>query len=236
MKQLAQHARNLLGVRLTHRQIKALEIYERELLDWNARINLTAIRNPKEIRIKHFLDSLSCLLVLREDSPERVIDIGTGAGFPGLPLKIVLPGMQLTLVDSVGKKADFCRHLAKVLALDGVEVIQGRAESLGQNQDHRQCYDWALARAVANLSVLAEYLLPLVRMGGGMLAMKGESGPAEAHTADQAIHLLGGHLRQLVPVMLPGVAEGRYLVVADKVATTPDGYPRRAGIPTKRPL
>lgn len=236
MKQLAQQARNLLGIHLSHRQIQALEIYERELLDWNTRINLTAIHDPKEIRIKHFLDSLSCLLVLREDSPERVIDVGTGAGFPGLPLKIVLPGIQLTLVDSVGKKADFCRHLVKVLALEGVNVIQERAEVLGQNHDHRQCYDWAIARAVANLSVLAEYLLPLVRVGGGMLAMKGESGPVEAHAADHAIHLLGGHLRQLMPVMLPGVAEERYLVVADKVATTPDGYPRRAGIPTKRPL
>lgn len=236
MKQLAQHAQTLLGIHLTRWQIQALEIYERELLDWNTRISLTAIRDPKEIRIKHFLDSLSCLLVLREDTPERVIDVGTGAGFPGIPLKIVLPSMQLTLVDSVGKKADFCQHVVKVLALDGVNVIQDRAEGLGQNPDHRQCYDWALARAVANLTVLAEYLLPLVRVGGSMLAMKGESGPAEAHAADRAIHLLGGHLRQLVPVMLPGVAEGRYLVVADKVASTPDGYPRRTGIPSKRPL
>jgi 16S rRNA (guanine527-N7)-methyltransferase len=236
MKELAHQTRDMLGVRLTQRQIMALEIYERELLDWNTRINLTAIRDPKEIRIKHFLDSLSCLRVLREDSPERIIDVGTGAGFPGLPLKIVMPGIQLTLVDSVGKKADFCLHVVKVLALEGVDVIQERAEALGQNPNHRQCYDWALARAVANLSVLAEYLLPLVRVGGGMLAMKGESGPAEAHAADHAIHILGGHLRQLVPVTLPGVVEGRYLVVADKVAATPDGYPRRPGIPAKRPL
>lgn len=236
MEQLVQHARDLLGVRLTRQQIRALEIYERELLDWNTRINLTAIHNPKEIRSKHFLDSLSCLLVLRDSLMERVIDVGTGAGFPGLVLKIVVPVMQLTLVDSVGKKADFCRHLAKVLSLEGVDIIQDRAEALGQNLIYRQQYDWALARAVANLSVLAEYLLPLVRVGGGMLAMKGESAPAEAHTADHAIHILGGHLRQLVPVTLPGVAEGRYLVVADKVATTPDSYPRRTGIPAKRPL
>jgi 16S rRNA (guanine527-N7)-methyltransferase len=236
MEQLAQQAHDLLGVRLSRRQIKAFEIYERELLAWNARTNLTAIRDPREIRNKHFLDSLSCLLVLREGSTERVIDVGTGAGFPGLVIKIALPGVQLTLVDSVGKKVDFCQHLVSVLALDGVEVIQERAEAIGQDPRHRQCYDWALARAVANLSVLAEYLLPLVRVGGGMLAMKGESGPAEAHTADHAIHLLGGHLRQLVPVMLPGVADKRYLVVADKVAATPDGYPRRTGIPIKRPL
>jgi 16S rRNA (guanine527-N7)-methyltransferase len=236
MEQLAQHAHDLLGVRLTRQQVKALEVYERELLDWNTRLNLTAIHNPREIRSKHFLDSLTCLLVLRDSATARIIDVGTGAGFPGLVLKIVLPSMQLTLVDSVGKKADFCRHLARVLALEGVDVIQERAEVLGQNPSYRQRYDWALARAVANLSVLAEYLLPLVRVGGGMLAMKGESGPAEAHAADHAIHIFGGHLRQLVPVTLPGVAEGRYLVVADKVATTPDSYPRRTGVPAKRPL
>jgi 16S rRNA (guanine527-N7)-methyltransferase len=236
MEQLTRQARDLLGVRLTRQQVKALEVYERELIDWNTRFNLTAIHNPKEIRSKHFLDSLTCLLVLRDSSTDRLIDVGTGAGFPGLVLKIVLPSMQLTLVDSVGKKAEFCRHLTKVLALDGVEIVQERAEALGQNPRHRQCYNWALARAVANLSVLAEYLLPLVRVGGGMIAMKGESGPPEAHAADHAIHILGGHLRQLVPVTLPGVAEGRYLVVADKVAATPDAYPRRTGIPAKRPL
>ena len=236
MEQLVRHARDLLGVRLTRPQIKALEVYERELLDWNTRINLTAIHNPKEIRSKHFLDSLSCLMVLRDSPMERVIDVDTGASFPKLVLKIVVPAIQLTLVDSVGKKADFCRHLAKALGLDRVEVIQERAEALGQSPSYRQRYDWALARAVANLPVLAEYLLPLVRVGGGMIAMKGESGPAEAHAADHAIHILGGHLRQLVPVTLPGVAEGRYLVVADKVATTPDSYPRRAGIPARRPL
>jgi 16S rRNA (guanine527-N7)-methyltransferase len=236
MKQLTKHARNLLGLNLTRQQIKALETYERELLEWNARVNLTAINDSKGIRIKHFLDSLTCLMVMRESPMEHVIDVGTGAGFPGLPLKIVMPAMQLTLVDSVGKKADFCRHIAKLLALDGVDIIQKRAEVLGKNPRHRQHYDWAMARAVANLSVLAEYLLPLVRVGGGMLAMKGEGGPAEAHAADHAIHVLGGHLRQLVPVTLPGVVEGRYLVIADKVAATPDAYPRRTGIPAKRPL
>lgn len=236
MKQLAKHARDLLDLNFNRQQIKALETYEHELLEWNTRVNLTAIHDSKGIRIKHFLDSLTCLLVMRETPMEHVIDVGTGAGFPGLPLKIVMPAMQLTLVDSVGKKADFCRHLVKLLALDGVDIIQERAEALGKNPRHRQRYEWALARAVANLSVLAEYLLPLVRVGGSMLAMKGESGPAEAHAADHAIHILGGHLRQLVSVTLPGVVEGHYLVIADKVAATPEAYPRRTGIPAKRPL
>jgi 16S rRNA (guanine527-N7)-methyltransferase len=236
MKELTQYAEQKLGIRLSRTQLSALALYERELLDWNMRFNLTAIRDPHEIRIKHFLDSLTCLLVMREAAFGRLIDVGTGAGFPGIPLKIVYPKLQLTLVESVGKKAEFCRHVVNVLALQKVEVVQERAETLGQDQNYREQYDWAVARAVAILPVLAEYLLPLVRVGGSMLAMKGESGPAEAHSAEHASRLLGGHLRQLLPVTLPGVAEERYLVVIDKVAATPTAYPRKVGIPAKRPL
>jgi 16S rRNA (guanine527-N7)-methyltransferase len=175
-------------------------------------------------------------MVMRDQPVGSMIDIGTGAGFPGLPLKIALPELRLTLVESVGKKVAFCKHIVEKLSLEGVEVIQARAEALGQQGEHRQRYDWAVARAVANLPVLVEYLLPLVRLGGVALAMKGETGPAEAHEADFAIQLLGGHLRRLVPVTLPGVAEERYLVVIDKTAATPAGYPRRVGLPAKRPL
>jgi 16S rRNA (guanine527-N7)-methyltransferase len=236
MDTLARHVRDMLGIHLRPAQVTAFEKYEQALLDWNAKINLSAVRDPQDIRIKHFLDSLTCSLALREAPVERVIDVGTGAGFPGLPLKIVFPTMRLTLVESVGKKADFCRHVTSVLGLAGVEVIQGRAEVVGREAAHREQYDWALARAVAGMPVLAEYLLPLVRLGGRMLAMKGESGPAEAHAAEQALRLLGGQLRQLIPVHVPGVAEVRYLVVVEKVAATPAAYPRRAGLPAKRPL
>jgi 16S rRNA (guanine527-N7)-methyltransferase len=236
MQELAQHALNQLGLRLSRTQLSALSLYERELVDWNTRFNLTAIRDPHEIHIKHFLDSLTCLLALRDSGSDRLVDVGTGAGFPGIPLKIIYPKMQVTLVESVGKKAEFCRHVVNILELRGVEVVQERAEALGQNPAYREQYDWAVARAVAILPVLAEYLLPLVRVGGGMLAMKGESGPAEAHSAERALRVLGGHLRQLLPVTLPGVAEERYLVVIDKVAATPPAYPRKVGIPAKRPL
>jgi 16S rRNA (guanine527-N7)-methyltransferase len=236
MHELTQHAQNQLGLRLSRSQVSALSLYERELMDWNTRFNLTAIRDPHEIHIKHFLDSLTCLLALKESTVDHVIDVGTGAGFPGIPLKIISPKMQLTLVESVGKKADFCRHVIRVLDLCGVEVVQERAENLGQNPSFRERYDWAVARAVAVLPVLSEYLLPLVRVGGSMLAMKGESGPVEAHSAERALRVLGGHLRQLIPVTLPGVAEERYLVVIDKVAATPPGYPRKVGLPAKRPL
>ena len=235
MKELAQHARSLLGIQLSAAQIGALEIYEQELLRWNERINLTAIRDTQQIRIKHFLDSLTCLMVMRQPC-ERMIDVGTGAGFPGVPLKIIYPGIQLTLVESVGKKADFCRNLVKTLHLEGVQVIQERVEVIGHLPDHRQQYDWAVARAVAVMPVLAEYLLPLARVGGAMLAMKGESAPAETQQAEYAIRLLGGHLRKLTAITLPSVVEERYLVVVDKVAATPDAYPRRVGIPAKRPL
>jgi 16S rRNA (guanine527-N7)-methyltransferase len=236
MEKLAEQVYQRFGLRLNHRQIAALKRYEQELLEWNTRFNLTAIRDVEEIRTKHFMDSLTCMLVMHELRTERLIDIGTGAGFPGLVLKIAFPGIQLTLVESVGKKADFCRHVVQTLGLENVLVLAERAEVVGSLPAHREKYDWAVARAVAAMPVLAEYLLPLVRVGGNMLAMKGESGPAEAHGAERAMHLLGGQLRQLLPVTLPGVVEERYLVVVNKIAATPPAYPRHVGIPTRRPL
>jgi 16S rRNA (guanine527-N7)-methyltransferase len=236
MLELAKNASELLGVRLSPAQLAALELYERELIDWNLRFNLTAIDEPEKIRTKHFLDSLTCLIVMRDTAMERVIDVGTGAGFPGIPLKIVCPAMRLTLVESVGKKANFCRHVTQLLGLAGVEVMQARAEEVGQMPTQREKYDWAVARAVSVMPVLAEFLLPLVRVGGRMLAMKGENAPGETHSAEHALRVLGGHLRRLVPVTLPGIADERYLVVVDKVAATPNGYPRRVGMPGKKPI
>ncbi len=169
-------------------------------------------------------------------SATRVIDIGSGAGFPGIPMRIANPNIKLTLVESVKKKVDFCKHICEKLDLHDVEVIHDRVEIIGRSMDHRERYDWAVARAVAILPVLAEYLLPLVRNGGGMVAMKGESAPAESHSGDNAIRILGGRLRKIMPVVLPGVADERYLILVDKVAATPEKYPRRVGIPSKRPL
>ncbi len=236
MEKLAQAARDLLGIQLSGNQLAAFKTYESELITWNKRTNLTAVREPEGIRIKHFLDSFTCLLAMRESPPTRLIDIGTGAGFPGIPLKILMPQCNLSLVESVGKKADFCRHIVEQLKLEGVEVFCTRAEELGHLEQHRQQYDWAVARAVARLPVLMEYLLPLVRIGGHALAQKGEDALAEAHSAEHAIQLLGGRLKQLIPVNLPGVADERSLIVVDKVAATPDRYPRRVGVASKNPL
>jgi 16S rRNA (guanine527-N7)-methyltransferase len=236
MMEFAQQAQGLLNLNLNAAQLAALETYEAELIAWNQMVNLTAIDQPEKIRVKHFLDSLTCVLVMRDTPMARVIDVGSGAGFPGIPLKIICPSMHLTLVESVGKKAAFCQHIVDRLELKGVKILQERAEVIGRHEQHRQMYDWALARAVAVMPVLMEYLLPLVRIGGYALAMKGESAPAEAHEAEHAIQILGGHLRQLVPVILPGVEDERYLVVINKVAATPEIYPRRVGKPMKRPL
>ena len=236
MEKLIRDAQALFNVHITGRQVISLIAYEKELIEWNQKFNLTAIRDVESIRVKHFLDSFSCVLAWQGTPPHNLIDVGTGAGFPGIVLKILYPNMKLTLVESVGKKAMFCQHIVSVLGLEQVNVIQARAEDLGQKPNHREKYDWAVARAVANLSVLSEYLLPLVERNGMMLAQKGESGPAEAQSAEQALKILGGKLKQLIPVNLPGVADDRYLVVVDKVAATPHNYPRKPGIPAKTPL
>jgi 16S rRNA (guanine527-N7)-methyltransferase len=236
MEKLVQDAQALFNVKITGRQVMSFITYEKELIEWNNRFNLTAIRDPESIRTKHFLDSLSCILAWKASPPAHLIDVGTGAGFPGIPLKLLYPSLKLTLVESVSKKAAFCRHIVEVLRLEQVDVIHARAEDLGQDPNHRETYDWAVARAVANLNVLSEYLIPLVKVGGTALAQKGESGPAEAQSAEEAMHLLGGKLRQLIPVNLPGVADDRYLILVDKVAATPPKYPRKPGIPAKQPL
>jgi 16S rRNA (guanine527-N7)-methyltransferase len=213
--------------------------YHRELLEWNSRINLTAVTDSEGVFVRHFLDSLSCVTALGcLDLPTgpRLIDVGTGAGFPGIPIKIACPTIQLTLLEATGKKVRFLDHLRCALGLGQTEVLNARAEEVGHSPDHRERYDWAVARAVAEMSVLAEYLLPLVRVGGAVLAQKGERAPAEVQGAARAIETLGGRLRRLVPVELQGLAETRYLVIIDKTAATPEKYPRRPGMPAKRPL
>jgi 16S rRNA (guanine527-N7)-methyltransferase len=236
MDALAQAAHEMLGVGLSEGQLHAFRTYAEELATWNTRVNLTAIIEPKAIEMRHFLDSLTCLTVLPPAPGVRVIDVGTGAGFPGLPIKIARPEVHMTLLEATGKKIAFLEHLVERLGLEGITLVNARAEEVGQQEAHREAYDWVLARAVAGMRVLAEYLLPLCRLGGHCLAQKGEDAPQEVAEAQRAIDLLGGRVAQLTSVELPTVAETRYLVSIAKVAATPPTYPRRPGQPTKRPL
>lgn len=236
-KAFTDTVKSQIGLKLTREQLSALKAYEVELLKWNERISLTAIRDSEGVRVKHFLDSLTVLLAWERGSPpNRLIDVGTGAGFPGLVLKLIWPGTQVTLVESVHKKADFCQHIVDHLSLEGVEVLKKRAEVVGRDPKHRGTYDLAVARAVARMPILMEYLLPLVHRNGVVMAMKGETAPAETHSAEKAIHILGGRVNKLVHVELPGVVEERFIVLVDKVAQTPEKYPRRTGMPAKNPI
>ena len=238
MEELLAGVREL-RVSLKPEHLDALRFYQQELIVWNERFNLTAITDDTGVQIRHFLDSLSCLLALEPGerfAGKRVIDVGTGAGFPGLPLKILCPRMKLTLLEATAKKVTFLQHIADSLGMKEVTVIHGRAEDMGQDSAHREQYDWAFARAVADLPILVEYILPFVQVQGRALAQKGESAPAEVHRSEWALTQMGGQIRRIVPVDLRGLTETRYLVVIDKVAPTPAKYPRRAGIPSKRPL
>lgn len=237
MDALLTGARALLNLELTPAQVAAFQTYADELRAWNEKFNLTAITQPMDIQVKHFLDSLSLLKVLPAGAARfSLVDVGSGAGFPGLPLKIINPHLPVTLVEATGKKARFCEHVAQVLKLSGVTVVHARAEEVGQRPEHREQYDWAVARAVAEMPVLAEYLLPLVKRGGRVVAQKGKDAPAETYAAVKAIQKLGGELELITEVELPGVAEPRYLVVLRKVAASPAQYPRRPGLPAKVPL
>lgn len=224
------------GVLLNDQQQAQFADYLALLLAWNDRLNLTAIRDPAGIKLRHFLDSLTCATITGNLDQQKVIDIGSGAGFPGLPLKILYPAMRLTLVDSVAKKCHFLEVVAQELGLKEVEVISGRAEALGQMVTYREQYDWVLARGVAELRILAEYLLPLCRLGGHILAQKGPSLTEEIAASEQALNQLGGGRPAIYPVQLPGREQPHSLVLIEKIANTPAIYPRRPGIPAKRPL
>ena len=223
-----------LGLSLTGQQVERFQLYYDELVDWNRKMNLTAIVDYEEVQVKHFLDALTLTMVL-SDAPSKVADIGTGAGLPGIALKIAYPNIELTLIDSTQKKALFLDHIVATLELDGVSVVTGRAEELAHDAQYREHFDAVLARGVAKLASLAELTLPFCAVGGAFIAMKNWPPDTEVDEAERSLNVLGGRLRQTVRIGLGGL-EDRSLVVIDKVKPTPEKYPRRSGVPQKRPL
>jgi 16S rRNA (guanine527-N7)-methyltransferase len=228
-----------LGLNLTSGQLEQFEIYYRELADWNRKVNLTAIIGYGDVQAKHFLDSLTLVPALGEigdGSGRSLIDIGTGAGLPGLPLKILMPALGLTLLEATAKKAKFLEHVAAVLGLGDVAIVVGRAEAIAHDAPYREKFDIVLARAVAEMAALAELTLPFAAVGGVFIAQKKGDIGAEMEGAQPAIAVLGGKLREVKAITLPELDDGRCLVIVDKVSPTPVKYPRRPGIPAKRPL
>ncbi len=228
-----------LGLELSSRQLEQFHIYYQELLDWNKRVNLTAITGYEDVQIKHFLDSLTVLLAWRQpigDADFRLIDVGTGAGIPGLPLKILLPDIRLVLLEATAKKATFLHHLKQKLGLNNVEIVAGRAEDVAHQAQYRERFDMVLSRAVARLPALVELTLPFCTIGGSFIAQKKGGIDLEISRATKAISLLGGNLREVKRVDLDEFTDERWLIIIDKVSSTSELYPRRSGIPAKRPI
>ncbi|WP_314621184.1 16S rRNA (guanine(527)-N(7))-methyltransferase RsmG [uncultured Selenomonas sp.] len=231
-----EKASALYGLPLDRGQIEKFAIYCRLLIEWNEKMNLTAITEPKEVAVKHMVDSLTALRGIEDGESLRLIDVGTGAGFPGIPLKIVRPDMDLLLLDSLKKRVRFLETVVETLGFKGAACLHGRAEEAAREKGLRERFDVAVSRAVARLPVLAEYLLPFVRVGGRAIALKGLHSEEEAKEARRAAEILGGALIETIPVSLPGLSDRRAVLVMKKERATPKIYPRKAGTPAKEPL
>ncbi len=227
-----------LGLSLRDSQIDQFETFFRELTEWNQRANLTAITGYDEVQVKHFLDSLTVCLAAEglDHDQARVIEVGAGAGLPGLALKIVFPQLRLSRLESVAKKTAFLEHVSARLGLNDVSVHTGRAEDLARDEGLRDAFDLVVVRGVAKLPLLLEYCLPFCKTGGRLVALKHGGDGRELDAAANALAELGGRIAKVIPVELEGLTDDRVVIAVEKIAPTPERYPRRVGIPAKRPL
>lgn len=231
---------NKINIDISDNQIEKFKSYYELLIEKNKVMNLTAITEKNEVIIKHFIDSIAIIPYLKKldliDSNKRIIDIGTGAGFPGIPLKIMLPDIEFTLLDSLNKRVGFLNEVIDNLDLSGIEAIHGRAEDYAVDKKYREKYDFCVSRAVANLSTLSEYCLPFVKTGGLFISYKAGDSEEEINNSKNAIKLLGGKINKVEEFILPETDVTRVFVLVNKLTNTDKKYPRKAGIPTKKPL
>ena len=238
MQKLVDGTRKL-GITLTEEQLNKFEVYYRELVDWNKHMNLTSITDYDAVQVRHFLDSLSVARGIKSRDIKlgiKVIDIGTGAGLPGIPLKIALPEIRLVLLEATSKKVKFLQHIVAMLGLENVEIVNGRAEAIAHDVQYREKFNLALSRAVAALPTLVELALPFCKTGGRFIAQKKGDVEKELKQAEKAIATMGGRFNEVKPVELLTPEDKRCLVIIDKISPSPTAYPRRPGMPEKRPL
>ncbi|HLR79570.1 MAG TPA: 16S rRNA (guanine(527)-N(7))-methyltransferase RsmG [Bacillota bacterium] len=224
------------GIQLTSQQLEQFAIYFKTLVEWNKKMNLTALTSEEDVYLKHFYDSITAAFYVDFNQPIELCDVGAGAGFPSIPLKICFPQLRVTIVDSLKKRIGFLEHLATKLELDHVHFYHDRAETFGRNKKFRQRFDLVIARAVARMSVLSELCLPLVKKNGTFIAMKGSQVEEELDVAQKALQQLGGELKHTYTFTLPEENSERSIVIIDKEKNTPKKYPRKPGTPNRQPI
>lgn len=236
MKRFLQDKLEMLSVEVDRKKIDQFNQFYDLIVEWNKVMNLTAITDYKDVVEKHFLDSLSIERILKLDDIKAVMDVGTGAGFPGMPLKIIYPDLKITLLDSLNKRVRFLNEVIRQLELKNIDAIHGRAEDIGKNENYREKYDLCVSRAVANLATLSEYCMPFVKVGGVFVSYKSGDIDEEVLKSKKAISLFGGKIDEVVKFQLPGTDINRAFVKIKKIKGTPKKYPRKSGIPSKEPL